>query len=161
MIKYNDAYIEHIVRAHLQPGEQLMSRTAGVHRPLWTLGIRFFWRNYLLLATNQRLILVEHRRGLIYDRLEKVESIPWNAFTKAKVSGLMSKKLKLTFGARSLKLRVPALFAPMSRNVQGAKGIVSTWQQGMALAAPQQQALQAGYPQSGYPQPQQPQRYVA
>lgn len=147
-IKFTDAYIEHIGRAQLGPGEQILSRTAGVYRPFWSFGLVFFWRTYLVLATNHRLILVEHRRGLIYDRLEKVESIPWNAVGKAKLSGLLAKKLKLAFTGRSLKLSVPGMLAPLARNTAGAKGIVSTWQQGMALMAPAQPAaLVAGQPQ--------------
>ena len=47
---------------------------------------------------NRRLLLVEHRRGLLYDRLEKVDSISFGEITTAKVSGLLlKKKLNLAF----------------------------------------------------------------
>lgn len=137
-IKFNDTYIDSIARAHLEPGEQIVARSAGVHRPWWTLGIWFFWKTYLVLATNRRLILAEHRRGLMYDRLEKVESVPFGEITKAKVSGLLlKKKLNLVFqnGRSAISMVLPGLFGPIPKSVAGAKQVVSSWEQGKSLPA--------------------------
>lgn len=156
-IKYSDAYIETVARAHLNQGEQIIGKAAGVHRPFWSLGIMLFWKNYLVLATNQRLLLIEHRRGFIYDRLEAVHSIGWNEVGEAKVSGLLKKKLKLKFaGARpNLALNLPGLFGPMPKNVAGAKAVAGTYQQAKQLGAGAQPASlppQAAYAQPGMPQ---------
>lgn len=137
-IKFNDTYVDSIARAHLEPGEQIVARSAGVHRPWWTLGIWYFWKTYLVLATNRRLLLVEHRRGLLYDRLEKVDSIAFGEITTAKVSGLLlKKKLNLAFqnGRSALSLVLPGLFGPMPKSAAGAKEVVSSWEQGKALPA--------------------------
>jgi hypothetical protein len=147
-IRYSDAYIETIARAHLQPGEQIIGRAAGIHRPWYTLGVMLFWKNYLVIATNQRLLLAEHRRGLLYDRLEAVHSVPWNQVANAKVSGLLKKKLNLAFGQKKIKLNLPGFLGPMPKNVLGAKAVASTWQQAKALGAGQQHAsLPPGAPQ--------------
>jgi hypothetical protein len=151
-IKFTPAYVENIVSAHLEPGEKIVARAAGVHRPIWTLGIRFFWKTYLIVATDRRLVLVEHRRGLLYDRVERVEAIAWADIDTAKVSGLMRKSLKLAFksGRSSLSLRLPGLFGPMARNNEGAKSVVSTWEQRKALPSAHRPALGFGGAQPVY-----------
>jgi hypothetical protein len=138
-IRYSDAYVDTIARAHLQQGEQIIGRAAGVHRPWYTLGIMLFWKNYLVIATTHRLLLVEHRRGFLYDRLEAVHSVPWNAVSNAKVSGLIGKKLKLAYEQKKLTLRLPGFLGPIPRNVAGAKSVSATWQQARSLMAGQQQ----------------------
>lgn len=139
MIRYSDAYIETIARAHLQQGEQIIGRTAGVLRPWYSFGIMLFWKNYLVMATTHRLLLVEHRRGFIYDRLEAVHSIPWAAVNSAKVSGLIGKKLKLAFEHQKMTLRLPWFLPPVPKNIAGAKSVGATWEQARAIMAGQQQ----------------------
>ena len=138
-IKFTDAYIDNIARAHLEPGEQIVARSAGVHRPFWTLGFIWFWKTYLVLATDRRIILAEHRRGLFYDRLERVDAVPYSGVATAKVSGLLlKKKLKLAFqdGRSALALVLPGFPGPIARAKAGAKDVVAPWEQGKALPAP-------------------------
>lgn len=156
-IKFNETYVDSIARGHLEPGEQVVARAAGVHKPLWALGIPFFFKTFLILATDRRLLLMEHRRGLIYDRLERVESVPFGEVQTAKVAGLLlKKKLKLAFasGRAKLALALPGFFGPLPRNTQGAKDLVSAWERGKSLPAPAAQpALGAGAPMAQHPFP--------
>jgi hypothetical protein len=135
-IKFNETYIDNIARGHLEPGEQIVARSAGVHRPWWSLGLWLFSRTYLVIATNRRILLAEHRRGLVYDRLEKVEAVPFGEISKAALSGLLlKKKLHLAFlnGRRTIAIVLTGLFGPIANSVAGAKKIVASWSQGKTL----------------------------
>ena len=97
-IKFNQTYIDTLARAHA-PNERVISATGGIHKPIWALGMPFFFKTYLAIATERSLILVEHRRGLFYDRVESVERFAWSEIAEAKVAGfLLKKKVKLSFG---------------------------------------------------------------
>jgi hypothetical protein len=154
MIKYSNAYVETVARAHLDQDEQILAKAGGVHRPWYTGGFIWFWKFYFVVATNKRVLLCEHRRGLFYDRLEAVHSVPWNELTEVKVAGLFIKKtLKLQFNGQKLALRLPRLFAPTPANVINAKHVATTWNQAKQMAAPVQPAsLPAPAPQAMYAQ---------
>src|SRR5262245_22002236 len=113
-IKFNDLYVNTIARGLLEPGEQLAGATMGYHTPFWSklFGLwRFFTRKYLVLATTQRVIFVEHRHGLFYERVESVESIPWRAVDQAKVGGLFGTKLLVRSSQhqKTVQVNVPRL----------------------------------------------------
>ena len=134
-IKFNPTYVETLAKAHA-PGETVLGTSAGVHKPFWALGIPFFFKTYLLIATQSRLLVAEHRRGLLLDRLESVERIAWSEITTAKLSGLfLKKKLKLAFshGRAALAITLPGFFGPIPKPAQGAKALVTTWEQRRAL----------------------------
>ena len=134
-IKFNETYIDTLAKAHA-PGESVVASSAGVHKPFWALGVPFFFKTYLMIATERSLILVEHRRGLLYDRVERVERFAWSEVAEAKVSGLLlKKKLKISFanGHASVAVPLPGLFGPIKQAKQGAQTLVSTWQRGKAL----------------------------
>jgi hypothetical protein len=149
MIKYSNAYAETIARAHLDQDEQILAKAAGVHRPWYTGGFVWFWKFYYVVATNKRLLLCEHRRGLFYDRLEAVHSVPWNELNQVKVAGLLLKKtLKIQWAGSKLALRLPRLLSPTPANIVNAKHVATTWNQAKQLPAPAAPA--------SLPAPQQP-----
>ena len=147
---FSDLHVQLLSKGILGPGEQLVSQTVTSYMPWWAFGL--IQRQHLVLATDQRLILVEHRRGFfpVSQRLHDVDSLAWSNVQELKVTGLLlKKKLKIKGtgerGPVSHKFVVPnalfGLLAPMKNNMQGAR----------AVAAVHQQRAQQGAPMLGQP----------
>ncbi len=130
---FTDLHIELLSRSLLEPGEQLVSQTTTDYLPWWALG--FINRQYLILATDRRLIIVDHRMRFFPFalKLHAVESIPWAQVQEARVTGFfpLKKKMKIVgHGDRGpvkhktvISNRFFGLFAMMKNNMQGAKNI--------------------------------------
>lgn len=152
---FSDLHVQLLSRGILNPGEQLLGQTVTGYMPWWAFG--FIRRQYLVLATDQRLILVDHRFSFIQpttQRLHAVDSMSWSNVQEAKVTGLfLKKKLKVRGvgerGPIALKMAISntlfGLLAPMKNNMQGARTIASVATQAMqgggapALGPAQQQ----------------------
>jgi len=140
---FSDLHVQLLSKAILQPGEQLVGQTVTSYFPWWAMGL--IRRQHLVLATDQRLILVEHRFNFFPAdfRLHAVDSIPWSQVQEARVTGLfLKKKLRVKgLGERgpvSLKAIIPnaffGLLAPMRENMQGARNIAAAFQGAKQLA---------------------------
>jgi hypothetical protein len=141
---FSDLHVQLLSRGILNPGEQLLGQTVTGYMPWWAFG--FIRRQYLVLATDQRLILVDHRWSFIQpttQRLHQIDSIAWSNVQEAKITGLfLKKKLKVRGngerGPIALKMVITntlfGLLAPMKNNMQGAR----------TLAAAAAQAIQGG-----------------
>lgn len=143
---FSDLHVQIMARGILNPGEQLVGQTVTSYMPWWAFG--FIRRQYLVLATDQRLILVDHRFSFLQpmvQRLHQVDSISWNNVQELKVKGLFLKK-KLSVrgigerGPISLTMPIPngffGLLAPMTNNLAGARAVAATFQQRQAPALP-------------------------
>jgi hypothetical protein len=176
---FSDLHVQLLSRGLLNPGEQLLGQTVTGYMPWWAFGL--IRRQYLVLATDQRLILVDHRFSFIQpttQRLHQVDSIAWSSVAEAKVTGLIKKKLKVVGqgerGPISLKMVITntlfGLLAPMKNNMQGARTVAATCQQmkgggapamlapapyGAPAMAPQLQQYSQPPVSNGYGQPQQ------
>lgn len=168
---FSDLHVQLLSRGILNPGEQLVGQTVTSYMPWWAFG--FIRRQYLVLATDQRLVLVDHRYSFInptQQRMHQVDSIPWSSVAEAKVTGIFKKKLKVVgqgdHGPVSLKMPIPntffGLLAPMKNNMAGARSVAAAALAGKGGGAPalgqgqQYGAPQLGYqaaPQLGYSQP--------
>jgi hypothetical protein len=142
---FSELHVDLFSRALLQPGEQLVGKTVAEYSPWWLLGL--FRKTFLALATNQRLILVEHRMAWLHAslKLHGVESIPWGNVEEIRMKGLLfGKKIRLRAqterGPRRLTMGVPnalfGLLAPMRNNMGGAKAVVGAFQSSRMLTAP-------------------------
>lgn len=160
MFYFSDLHVQLLARGILNPGEQLVGQTSTFYMPWWAMG--FINRRHLVLATDQRLIVVEHRFGFfpVGYRLHVVQSMPWASVQEAKLKGIFTKKLKVVGnsdnGPVDIKATVPntlfGLLAPMRNNLQGARTIDAHFKNAGALgAAPQHAQLQAGYPAQNAP----------
>jgi len=172
---FSDLHVDLLAQALLEPGEQRIGQTVGRYVPWWALG----WINetYLVIATDRRVILVEHRMAWLHQavRLHSVQSVPWQGVQEARVSGIFGKKLTVRGqgqnGPVAKKLRIPnplfGLLAPMRNNVVGARAVAAGFQASRGLAAapayaPLPQAAYAAPPQLPAPavplgyEPQQP-----
>lgn len=134
---FSDLYVDTLSKALLAPGERLVARASGMDVPWWSMGIPMLASHYLVLVTNQRAVLVRHKRGWVTgDRMEEVKSVPWNQIERAKLSGFFAKKkLVLKGGGIDLSLAVRGGFLEIPGNLDAGKQIVDTWQQAKALPA--------------------------
>jgi hypothetical protein len=157
---FSDLHVQLLAKGILNPGEQLVGQTVTAYHPWWAFG--FIRRQYLVLATDQRLILVDHRYSFwlpLEMRLHQVDSMAWSSVQELKMKGIFNKKLRVKgIGERgpiSLTMPIPnylfGLLAPMRNNMAGARSVAAAFQG--AAGAPQLNALHAGQ-QHGYAQPQ-------
>ncbi len=176
---FTETHVQIMSKGLLEPGEQLVSRSVVVDAPWYTFGMFLFHKTYLVLATNQRLVMVEHRRDFFGRglRVEKVHTVPWNQVSEMKVKGLFIKKKLRIVAQSSMKffkgnMKIPApffgLLSPVDDNVQNARLMEQQSASMRQLGAPQQgygslppgsmaPQLQQGQQQAqGWPQPQQP-----
>jgi hypothetical protein len=144
MIKYTESYIQTIARGLLEPQEQLLHTAAAQKAPFIKFG-PWFTHHYLILATSHRIILVDHRQGLLYARMDQVESFAWAQIEELKLAGVFKKKLVLRSGARKLSLALTKFFGPLKKNLPSAKAIVAqhSQQQQLPQLAPQHVAYLA------------------
>lgn len=154
MIKYSDVYVQTLARGLCEPGEQFVTAGAGSHQSFWTLNIPWFRHDYLLIATAERLIVADHRRGLLFDRMDQVASYRWSDITAMKLGGVFTKKLVLKDAQNKtvLTMKLPKLLLnPLKNNTQNVKAVVQTWEQRRALGAGQ--AAAGSLPPASYQQP--------
>jgi hypothetical protein len=157
MIKYNDVYVSTLARGLCQPNEQFVAASAGSYQSFWTFKIPFFRHSYLLFATSDRLVVIDHRRGFLFDRMDKVESYRWNEIASMKLSGAFSKKLVVKDASNRVVLnaRLPKLFgSPIPQAKSAAQVVVQTWEQRRQLGSappPFGQLPQAAMPQMQAP----------
>lgn len=156
---FTESHVQIVSRGVLENGERLVARGVAVHAPWWTFGIKLFHKTFLLLSTDQRLVMIEHKndfflRGL---KTDKVHSLPWSSVSELKVKGLfLKKKLRVVgqgnFGPVKATYKVPGFLGPISDNVQNLRQ--------MEQAAAAQRTLGAGAspmalpPAYGAPAPQ-------
>jgi hypothetical protein len=160
---FSDLHVDLLAQALLQPGEQRIGQTVGRYVPWWALG--FVNETYLVIATDRRVILVEHRMAWLHQavKLHSVQSVPWQGVQETRVSGIFGKKLIVRGqgqnGPVTKKLRIPnplfGLLAPMRNNVAGARAVASGFQASRGLpAAPGVATLPATYAAPALPPPQ-------
>ncbi len=171
---FSDLHVQLLSKGVLNPGEQLVSQTVTSYMPWWAFGL--IQRQHLVLATDQRLILIDHRRGFFpaSQRLHAVDSLAWSNVQECKVTGLfLKKKLKIKGsgerGPVSAKWVISnalfGLLAPMRNNMLGARNIAAAHAQraqgapmlGQPSMAPALPPASQGYgaPPQSYGQPQQ------
>lgn len=168
---FSDLHVQILARGVLQPGEQLIGQTVTSYMPWWAFGL--IRRQHLVLATNQRIVILDHRYDLfkVNQLLHTVESLPWSGVAHVKVTGLlMQKKLKvrgMNEQGRQIDIsaKIPNSFLPsssvMKNNLQGARGLAAAYQANangggvpaLGMPQPQSYAPPAQLPQAAYGQP--------
>lgn len=138
---FSDLYVDTVAKGLLQPGEQVLHRVSASHAPWWSMGIPMFGSQYLVLATNHRLVLVRHKKGFLTgDRMESVDTLPWSSISEVKMSGMFAKKKMRvkangSTGPVDLKLGVSGGFLEIPKNVDDGKAIAQRFGQMKALPA--------------------------
>jgi len=165
---FSDLHVDLLSKGLLAPGERRVGQTVTRYVPWWALG--FINKTYLVIATDQRIIMVEHRMAWLHQamKLHSVESMPWSTVQEARVTGLFGKKLRVRgqspSGPVALKHRIPnplfGLLAPMRNNVGGARAIEGAFQATRSLAAAPQVAALPPAPAQYAQAPYAPQAYA-
>ncbi len=132
---FSDLQVELLARGVLEPGEQLTGKTVTRYMPWWAFG--FVNRTYLVLTTDRRVVLLDHRMHWLHQAqsLRAVESIPWNGVQEMVMKGLFAKKIRIRGQSQSgpvnLTMKVPnqffGLLAPMRANMAGARAVVGAF----------------------------------
>ena len=137
MIKYSDVYVSILAKGLCHPGEQFVGACALRHQPFWSFGAPLFSHAYLLVATTHRLFALDHRRGLIFDRLDRADAWAWSDLGAVKLGGLLRKKItvKDRAGRTLVQGKVTGFLGPMANNGASARAIVQTWEQRAQLGA--------------------------
>lgn len=161
----NDLQTQLFAQALLEPGEQLHGKLMGQLSPWYTRFLPFdFLKPYtLILATDRRLLLLEHKRGIFsfgYE-LASIESVPWSDVEELAAKGLFVKnKIKLRAatqrGPKRVTMNIQAFAGPLKKNGSELKSIVGTFQ---ARRSAPPAALPGQAP--GYGMQQMPQGYAA
>ena len=164
---FSDLHVDLLSQALLQPGEQRFGQTVVRFVPWWGFG--FINKTFLVFATDQRLIVVDHRMAWFHQamRLHAVDSLPRAGLQEARVTGFFKKKLRVRgqgqAGPVAFKADIPnaffGLLAPMRNNMAGARAVAAAFA-GPALPAPQPFAALPPPAAPQQPYAQQPQQYA-
>ncbi|CAN5917329.1 hypothetical protein BH11MYX4_BH11MYX4_48980 [soil metagenome] len=152
---FSDLHVQILARGILQPGEVLVGQTVTDYMPWWAFGL--IRRQHLVLATDQRVVVFDHRYDLlkVNQVLVGIDSLPWASVAHVKVSGIFKKKLKLRGTtdqgkAIDISAKIPSSFMPwattMKNNMEGAKGFLAAHQsRGQGCAPALWMGQQPGY----------------
>jgi hypothetical protein len=148
--RFTDAHALSLVQPHLFPGEQLLHRSRGVERPFWTVLFpkigAFFHRFYLVVATNQRLLLVQHGGLFSGYKAKQVVALTWSELNDMKLGwGIFEKKLSVSSSTKNVKKSIALPRFWMKNNLKSGEGMVDTWKSAATALPP---ASARGY----YPQ---------
>ncbi len=139
--RFTDTHALSLVQPHLFPGEQLLHRSRGVERPTWTLLFpkigAFFHRFYLVVATNQRLLLVQHGGLFSGWKAKEVLSFTWSEVNDMKLGwGIFEKKLHVASSAKRLKKSIAIPRFWMKNNLKSGEGMITAWKSAAAQLPP-------------------------
>ena len=132
-LRFTDRHALSLVAPLLYPGEQVLFRARGVEKPwysmvLWKLG-SLFWRYWLVVATNQRLVLVQHE-GLIGGYgAKRNETFAWNELDEVALGwGTFNKTLRFRSVTQRFarSISVPRFW--MKGNFDAAQGVSDAWE---------------------------------
>ncbi len=130
---FTDQHAMTLVSPLLFPGEQVLFRARGVEKPwfsslLWQFGA-VFWRYWLVVATNQRLVLIEHGGCFRRYAPTKNETFAWAELDRVALGwGVFNRTLRLESSGRDLARSIVVPRSWMKRNWHAAEGVCSTWQ---------------------------------
>jgi hypothetical protein len=153
-LRFTEQHAMNLVSPHLFPGEQVIYRATGVERPWYTrLFLRMgslFWRYYLLVATNQRILFVQHATLLGGYKAKKVDALAWGEVERATLGwGIFQKRLAVRAPARGFAKAVHIQRFWLKGNFASARGIVGQWEQSRTQLGAGRPVMQLAGPYSG------------
>jgi hypothetical protein len=132
MIEFTDAYVKTLARGLCEPGERFVAAGAGTSHSFWSFRLPFVGHLYLLIATSDRLIAIDHRRGLFLDRMDRIGSIRWMDVTAFTVSQSWFSSRLVVKDRRNhtlLSLRLPgSLGSSIADNLASLRAAWQAWQ---------------------------------
>lgn len=163
---FTEQHAYSLVAPYLQPGEQLLQRARGVEKPWWTRVFSrmgsLFWRYYLVVATDQRLIMIKHGGLFSGYGAKGIDSLYWSQIDRAELGwGIFRKNLHISATAQRFtrKIEMPRFW--MKKNFDASEAIVQTWTRSRSLPpGPQQYASLPPAPQQPASMAPAPQQYA-
>jgi hypothetical protein len=132
--RFTDQHAMSLVAPLLFPGEQVLFRARGVEKPwystiFWKLG-SLFWRYWLVVATNQRLVLVQHKGLLGGYGAKRNETFGWNELDQVALGwGIFNKTLRFKSAAKRFARSIIVPRWWMKGNFDAAQGAAGAWEQ--------------------------------
>ncbi|WP_394831533.1 hypothetical protein LVJ94_33975 [Pendulispora rubella] len=139
--RFTEQHALSLIRPQLFPGEHLLFRMRGVQKPWYSRILAragsLLWRNFLVVGTNQRVLLLRHRSLLGGYALMSVEGHAYGDIDFMKLGwGLFTKSLKLRLSGQRLSRKIVLGRFWMAGNFNEAANLVKAWQeQRRALAS--------------------------
>jgi hypothetical protein len=139
--RFTDQHAMSLVAPHLFPGEQVLFRARGVEKPWYSklfsrIGA-FMWRYWLVVATNQRIVFVQHGGLLSGYAAKRSDAFAWNELDRVDLGwGIFNKNLVVRSAAKSLSRTVIIPRGWMKGNFDAAKGMVQQHQTARASLPP-------------------------
>ncbi len=148
--RFTDQHAMSLVAPLLYPGEQVLFRARGVEKPWYSrvfskLG-SLFWRYHLVVATNQRIVFVQHGGIFSGYSAKRHDAFAWNELEQVSLGwGIFNKTLRARSTAKGLSRDVIIPRGWMRGNFDAAKGMLGTFEQSRTSLppAPQYNALGA------------------
>ena len=136
-LRLTEEHANTLIQPHLNAGEEILFKGHGIERPWWTYIIRigaFFWKYYIVVGTNQRVMLIQV--STLWKE-KAFESVDWKDLDRVEVTwGVFMKPLVLQASALKWKHKIDIpRFSPIKGNLEAALGMVAQWQKQKALPA--------------------------
>ena len=155
--RFTDQHAMSLVAPLLYPGEQVLFRARGVEKPWYSrvfsrLG-SLLWRYWLVVATNQRIVFVQHSGLLGGYAAKRHDAFAWGELDQVSLGwGIFNKTLSTRSSVKKLSRSVIVPRGWMRGNFDAAKGTLGAWQQNRASLppAPSYNALGAAGPMPSY-----------
>lgn len=133
-LSLNETHATSLITSQLAPNERLLHRARGVEKPWYSYILSrfgsFLWKNYLVAATDQRLLFVQHGGLLSGYKAKKVDSLGWHEIERTQLGwGIFNKNLVVTAKARGFSKTVVLGRFWIRDNFPAAEGIVQAWTQ--------------------------------
>ena len=133
-LSLNENQATSLIQSQLAPNERVLHRARGVEKPWYSYIFSrfgsFLWRNYLVAATDHRLLFVQHGGLLSGFKAQKVDSLGWHEIERTQLGwGIFNKNLTVKAKARGFSKTVVLGRFWMKNNFPAAEGIVQTWTQ--------------------------------
>jgi len=149
-LSFNDTHAISLINPQLAPNERVLFKARGVEKPWYSRVFSrfgsFFWRNYLVAATDQRILFVQHGGVLSGFKSVKVDTLRWQEVDRTQLGwGVFNKNLTVRSQQKNFKKTVVLGRFWMKDNFPSAEGMVQTWKQsaGGLPAGPHVNALPA------------------
>jgi hypothetical protein len=144
-LSFSESHAMSLIQAQLAPNERLLHRARGVEKPWYSLLFSrlgsFMWRNYLVAATNQRILFIQYGGLLSGFAAKQVDALGWHEVDRAQLGwGIFNKNLQVRAQARRFDKTVILGRFWMKDNFGNAEGMVQTHQQARASLPPAPQA---------------------
>ncbi len=145
---FHDRQAMTLVAPVLYPGEQVLFRARGAQKPwyaVWLGGLgKPFWKYWLVIATNQRIVFVQHahvreeaqRSGGEYVTVG-TDAFAWDEVDDIELDArLLGMTLRVRVECKNISRRVFVPRGWMRGNIHAAYGIADTWRKSRSTSTP-------------------------